>query len=131
MRDVLGLCGALVIAASATYYFIDVLRGDTRPQRASWAVWAVVGLLGFGTADAAGAGSGAWAGGVDATACIATFLLSLSPRYGKSGGRPVDRVLAVMGVVGVLLWRFGPLSMNVAALCARRLRTACVVADAA
>lgn len=98
MREAIGLFGALIVAASATYYFVDVLRGSTRPQRASWSVWAFVGVFGFATSDAGGAGPGAYAAGVDAIACAATFLLSLSARYGKPGGRRVDWLLAAVAL---------------------------------
>lgn len=118
MRELLGAVGALVVAVSAVYYALDVVRGETRPQRTSWGVWALVGLLGFGTAHDGGAGPGAWAAGVDALACIVTFLLSLHPRLGKPGGRRTDLVLGVVAVAGVLLWRWGPLSDGGAALLA-------------
>jgi hypothetical protein len=118
MRGLLGFIGALIIAISALYYFVDILRGRTRPQRTSWAVWATVGVLGFGVTHEGGAGPGAWAAGVDAVACAVTFTLSLHPRYGKSGGRRLDPLLAVIGLVGVALWRWGPLGMDGAALCA-------------
>jgi len=109
MRAMLGLFGALIVACSAVYYAVDVLRGTTRPQRTSWGVWALVGLLGFSSADAGGAGPGAYAAGVDAIACALTFLISLHPRRGKPGGRRLDLVLGVVAVGGVVLWRAGPL----------------------
>jgi hypothetical protein len=118
MRDMLGAVGALIVALSAIYYALDVVRGETRPQRTSWGVWALVGLLGFGTAHDGGAGPGAWAAGVDALACIVTFLLSLHPRLGKAGGNRHDLVMGAVAVAGVLLWRWGPLSDGGAALLA-------------
>lgn len=118
MRAVLGIVGALIVAVSAVYYASDVVRGETRPQRTSWGVWALVGLLGFGSADAGGAGPGAYAAGVDAIACVVTFLMSLHPRLGKPGGRRVDLVLGAVAVAGVLLWRWGPLGNTGAALLA-------------
>lgn len=118
MRAVLGIVGALIVAVSAVYYATDVLRGRTRPQRTSWGVWALVGVLGFGSASAGGAGPGAYAPGVDAIACVVTFLMSLHPRLGKPGGRRMDLILGVAAVAGVLLWRWGPLSTSGAALLA-------------
>jgi hypothetical protein len=118
MRELLGAVGALIVACSAVFYAVDVVRGDTRPQRTSWGVWALVGLLGFGAAHDGGAGPGAWASGVDAVACIVTFLLSLHPRLGKAGGRRVDVLIGVVAVAGVLLWRWGPLGDGGAALLA-------------
>jgi hypothetical protein len=118
MRTMLGTAGALVVAVSAAYYFADVLRGRTRPHQASWLVWAVIGVLGFGTADDGGAGPGAYAAAVDALAAVATFALSLAPRYGKPGLRRSDVVLGVTALAAVVLWRWGPLSTGWAAVLA-------------
>jgi hypothetical protein len=115
---VLGLTGAGIVAISAVYYAVDVLRGSTRPQRTSWGVWALVGILGVASSDAGGAGPGMYAAAVDAVACAATFLLSLIPRYGKPGGRRLDPYLGLAAVAGVVLWQFGPLSDTGAAMCA-------------
>jgi hypothetical protein len=114
----LGLAGGGVVAVSAVYYAVDVLRGGTRPQRTSWGVWALVGILGVASSDAGGAGPGMYAAEVDAVACAATFGLSLIPRYGKPGGRRLDPYLGLAAIVGVVLWQFGPLTDAGAAICA-------------
>ena len=103
MRTAIGALGAAVVAVSAVYYFVEVLRGRSRPHQASWAVWAVIGLLGFGTAADGGAGPGAYAAAVDAVACTATCLLALHPRFGKPGLRRCDVVLGVAAAAMVLL----------------------------
>jgi len=118
MRTILGMAGALIVAVSAGYYFADVLRGRTRPHQASWLVWAVIGVLGFGTADDGGAGPGAYAAAIDALAAVATFTLSLAPRYGKPGLRRSDVVLGATALGAVVLWRCGPLSTGWAAVLA-------------
>jgi hypothetical protein len=118
MRELLGAAGAGIIALSAAYYVLDVVRRRAQPQRTSWAIWALVGVVGFGTADAGGAGPGAWAAGADAVACGVTFLLSLHPALGKPGGRRTDLVLAAVAVAGIACWRFGALDTAGAALCA-------------
>jgi hypothetical protein len=115
---VLGLAGAAIVAVSAVYYAVDVVRGGTRPQRTSWGVWALVGILGVASSDAGGAGPGMYAAAVDAVACAATFGLSLIPRYGKPGGRRLDPYLGLGAIAGVALWQFGPLTDAGAAICA-------------
>ena len=115
MDTVLGLIGAGIITLSACYYVLDILRGETRPQRTSWGVWALVGVLGFGTSESGGAGPGAWSAGVDGVASVLTFALSLHPRYGKPGGRRIDPLLGAVAVAGVVLWRWGPLDVTAAA----------------
>lgn len=117
-RALLGTGGAVVIAVSAAYYFLDVLRGGTRPQRTSWLIWSLTGALGFATSRAGGAGPGAYAAAVDATACVLTFLVCLSPRFGKDGGRRADLALDTVAVGGVVLWQSGLLTSTAAALTA-------------
>jgi hypothetical protein len=121
MGQWVGALGGAIVAASAVWYALDVLRGSTRPQRTSWGVWAVVGAVGFGTSDAGGAGAGSYAAAADAGACVLTFLLSLHPRLGKPGGRRLDPVLAAAALAGVALWLAGPLTADESAACA----TAC------
>jgi hypothetical protein len=118
LREFVGVCGAIVVAASAVYYLADVLQARTRPHQASWAVWAVIGVLGFGTANVGGAGPGAYSAAVDAVACMVTFAISLIPRFGKPGQRHTDVILAVIAVVGVVVWRWGPLPTSAATLLA-------------
>lgn len=118
LREIVGVCGAIVVAASAVYYLADVLQARTRPHLASWAVWAIIGVLGFGTANVGGAGPGAYAAAVDAVACLITFAISLLPRFGKPGLRRTDVILAVVAVVGVMVWRWGPLPTSAATLLA-------------
>ena len=84
------------MTVSAAYYFLDVLRHRTRPQRSSWAVWAVTGVVGFGTADAGGAGPGAYAAAVDAIACLVTFGIRSCTRV-RQAGRAAQRSAAGRG----------------------------------
>ena len=115
--NAIGVLGAGIVTVSACYYLIDVLRGRTRPQRTSWAVWAFVGLIGFGTADAGGAGPGGYAAGVDAAACVITFAVALHPRFGKPGGRRSDVALIVLAMSAASAWRWGGLGDDAAAAC--------------
>ena len=55
---VLGLAGAGTVALSGVYYTADVVRGGSRPQRTSWGVWTLVGILGVASSSAGGAGPG-------------------------------------------------------------------------
>jgi hypothetical protein len=109
LRDALGVGGAIVVAGAAIFYLVEIFRGETRPQRVSWAVWAVIGVLGYGTASAGGAGAGAYVAGVYMVACIATFAVSLAPRYGKPGGARYDWPLGAIAIAGLVLWRSGAL----------------------
>lgn len=122
--DWLGISGALIVSIGALYYLYDIVWGETRPHRVTWAVWTCIGVLGFGVTDSAGAGPGAYVAGVYTIAYVVTFLLSLTRRYGKSGVRRTDIALCIAALAGVLLWRFGGMGDGPAAVLA-------VICDAA
>jgi hypothetical protein len=109
-NELLGTAGACVVAAAGIYYIVDIFRGGSAPHSGSWLVWTVVGVLGFGATSQAGAGPGSYAAGVYVAAYAVTFLISLNPRFGKPGLEWYDWPLCGFAIVGVLLWRFGPLS---------------------
>ena len=123
-HDWLGVIGALIVSVGAIYYLYDIVWGQTRPHRVTWAVWTCIGVLGFGVTDSAGAGPGAYVAGVYTVAYIVTFLLSMTRKYGKPGVRPSDIALGVVALAGVGLWRFGGLGDTPAAALA-------IVCDAA
>ena len=109
VQDWLGVIGALIVSVGAIYYLYDIVWGQTRPHRVTWAVWTCIGILGFGVTDSAGAGPGAYVAGVYTVAYVITFGLSLTKKYGKPGVRASDIVLCVVALAGVALWRFGGL----------------------
>lgn len=117
-HDWLGIFGAAIVSIGAVYYLYDIIWGQTRPHRVTWAVWTCIGLLGFGVTDSAGAGPGAYVAGVYTVAYVVTFLLSLTRKYGKSGVRASDILLGVVALAGVGLWRFGGLTDPAAAVLA-------------
>jgi hypothetical protein len=118
VHDWLGMLGALIVSFGAIYYLYDIVWGQTRPHRVTWAVWTCIGVLGFGVTDSAGAGPGAYVAGVYTVAYVVTFLLSSTRKYGKPGVRPSDLALGVVALAGACLWRFGGLSDPVAAVVA-------------
>jgi hypothetical protein len=118
LHDWLGISGALIVSIGAIYYLYDIVWGETRPHRVTWAVWTCIGVLGFGVTDSAGAGPGAYVAGVYTIAYVATFLLSLTRKYGKSGVRRTDIALGLVALAGVCLWRFAGLGDTPAAVLA-------------
>ena len=104
-----------MVAAAGIYYVVDIFRGGSRPHSGSWLVWTVIGVLGFGASSEAGAGPGSYAAGVYVAAYTVTFLVSLNPRFGKPGIDWYDWPLCGVAILGIVLWRLGPLSGAAAA----------------
>ena len=99
--EVMAVVAAVIALAGSVPYVIDTLSGHTRPNRATWMVYAVVGCLAVVSSYAAG---GRWSlllGVAYAIGPIAILLASI--RHGEGGWSPLDRSclgLAAFGLVG-------------------------------
>ena len=114
-REILGIVGAAVATVAAIYYVYDIIRGDTRPHRVSWGVWALIAVLGAGSALEGGAGAGAYVSLVYVGLTVIVFLLSLAPKYGKPGGEWYDWPLGLAAVGTIVAWQVFGLPVTVAA----------------
>lgn len=110
----LGIAGAVVAAANGVYYFRTILTGRTKPHRITWFGWSLVGILGTWSALSAGAGAGAYVALVESAIVVAIFLVSLSPRYGKPGGRRFDYLISVLATMTIIVWQVVDFSPGIA-----------------
>ena len=97
-----GLSGALLAVLDPIPYVRDILRGRTRPYRASWLIWSALGVLTFCAQVADGATWSAAAVGVQAAATLLVFALSV--RHGQGGVRPSDAALLLFAAAGAVGW---------------------------
>ncbi len=98
-REHLAIVSAVLTAVCVVPYLRDVHRGTTRPQRASWFVFAAVSVVASVSQLAAGGGAGAWLSAGSAVGFSAVFVVSI--RHGVGGWSPVDRVVLVIAIAGV------------------------------
>lgn len=93
------LAGGLLMVAQ-TLYVIAILRGQTKPSRASWVIWTTLTWLAAGAMYASGALN------VQMTIfCIGdAIVLLLSAFYGAPGWTRLDIGSLIAGAVGVVLW---------------------------
>jgi hypothetical protein len=97
------LAGILQLVATAPY-LRDVLRGSTQPQRASWGIWTVLGVVVFSSQWASGASWSLVLTVGQVLSCGLIFALSL--RRGVGGASRFELALlgiAALGLVGWLL----------------------------
>lgn len=80
-------------------YLFDILKGKTKPERATWFVWSLQGLISFGSQVALGAHWSLFFVGLNAAGNLAVFLLSL--KFGVGGWRLVDKISLVVAIVGL------------------------------
>ncbi len=101
MRQQLAVVSACLTAVCVVPYLRDVHRGTTRPQRASWFVFASLAVVAAVSQLVEGAGSGALLATGSAVGFTAVFLVSI--RRGVGGTSRWDVAALTLAAVGVLL----------------------------
>lgn len=118
VQAVLGITAAIIAAWAAVIYVRDTLKGPTRPHRVSWGIWAVIAVLGAGSALEGGARFGAAVSLVYVGLTVVVFILSLAPKYGKPGGEWYDWPLGLVAAATIVAWQMFELPVSIAAVVA-------------
>jgi len=101
IRSVLSIVAGLLFIAAFVPYICAIVRGDTKPAKASWVIWASldsITIAGMYSKDAVngqilGAMLGAW------TVAVLTL------RYGTPGWTLLDKFCLGGAVLGIALWQ--------------------------
>lgn len=83
-------------------YIRDILLHKTKPQRASWFIWTVLGFIAFFSQWAKGATDSLWLTGGQTAAVLIIVLLSV--KYGTGGFTRRDITALVAAGIGLVLW---------------------------
>jgi len=102
MLQTLGLLSGVMFVFSYIPYIKDTLRGKTRPERASWCIWATLGTIAFFSQLVKGATNSLWLPGIGTLCSILILLLSI--RYGVGGFTKRDIIALGFAGIGLLLW---------------------------
>lgn len=97
----IGIAAGIINLSASIPYFIDIFRGSTRPERATWWMWFALGSVGLGGQIAGGA---RWSLVLATTSVLvagATAVLSVKYGYGKFHQR--DRVALSVTAIGIVL----------------------------
>ncbi|HAK55712.1 MAG TPA: hypothetical protein DCP38_09555 [Acidobacteria bacterium] len=95
------LAGLLSLAAFVPY-IVAILRGQTRPNRATWWIWTTNGLVLGASYYSSGAENTIWVPVSYVVGPMLTALLSL--RYGEGGWSAFDRTCLAGAGTGLALW---------------------------
>ena len=100
-----GLASGILSTFAYIPYVIDTAQGRTRPQRASWLIWSVLGSIAFVSQVYEGATTSLWFAGVQVTGTIIVFVLSI--RVGKGCYlSKSDYLILLAAIAGLALWYF-------------------------
>ena len=97
-----GLCAGLLSMAAFIPYLRSMFQGKTRPNRATWWIWTVVGILIALSYHSSGAGHTIW---VPVSYVLGPFITAIfSLKYGEGGASLLDKCCFTGTAMSVLLW---------------------------
>ncbi|MFZ2521956.1 MAG: hypothetical protein WAX44_02215 [Minisyncoccia bacterium] len=102
MLQTAGYISGILSAISYIPYIRDILKLKTKPERASWLIWSVLGSVAFFSQFAKGADHSLWLTGVQTFGVLIVFLLSI--KFGYGGLNKLDIFSLIGAGVGLFLW---------------------------
>jgi len=104
MLQVLGILGGIFATIGIVPYIRDILWGKTRPEKATWLIWTVLGSIAFFSQLAKGASASLWMTGLETVGQFIVLLLAL--RLGFGGFKKKDYLALFIVGIGLMLWYF-------------------------
>lgn len=104
MRQFFGYLSAIFVILCTIPYIRDVFLRKTKPQRATWLIYSVLGSISFFSQLAEGATFSLWLTGMDTVSVIFIFLLSL--KYGVGGVSKRDVRSLIAAAIALVIWYF-------------------------
>lgn len=98
----LGQIAGILAVVQAIPYIVSILRGKTKPARASYAIWSVVQVISVVSYIASGATDTKWVPIALTVSAIAIF--SLSFKYGMGGLSKLDISCLGIAAIAIVLW---------------------------
>ena len=99
----LGIASGVLSAYAYIPYIIDTLLRRTKPQRASWLIWSVLGSIAFASQIFEGAAASLLFAGVQITGTITVFVLSIWVGKGSYLSK-ADKAILFAALIGLVLW---------------------------
>ena len=102
-EQIIGVLAGVLEFSAFFLYYISILQGKTRPNRATWFVLTIVGFLIVASYYASGARETIWIPVSYAVGPMIAFLLSI--KYGEGGWTVFDRLCLLGCFIGIVLWK--------------------------
>lgn len=102
-KVIFGIVAGLIALLAYVVYVISIFRGGSKPNRATWWIWAFMGLVLALSYDLSGAENTIWVPYVEFLGPFTIALLSL--KYGEGGLDNRTDVICIIGAVtSIILW---------------------------
>jgi hypothetical protein len=102
--QIFGYLAALLSIVAVLPYIRDILKGKTKPERASWFIWTVLGSIAFFSQLEKGASNSLWMVGTSTVCVLIVSILSI--KFGSGGFARRDKISLLIAAIGLLLWFF-------------------------
>ena len=102
-RNIAGIGAGIFSLLGFVPYIITIFQGKTSPNRASWSIWASLGIVLAVSNYSAGARETMWLLTAYAVCQITIAVLSL--KYGEGGWNTFDRTCLLGAFVSIILWQ--------------------------
>lgn len=97
-----GILASIIFVASVIPYYISIFKGETKPSRAGYGIWAVMEAIWLSSYLAAGATTTKYFGIAGACSAIIIFILSL--KRGMGGFGLFDVSCLAMAAITAYVW---------------------------
>lgn len=102
MTTFFGITAGVLSFSAYLFYIRAILRGQTKPNRATWFIWSIIGLILVFSYRASGAEDTIW---VPVSEAIApTIIALLSIKYGVGGTDKLDIICLIASFISLLMW---------------------------
>ena len=99
---IFGIIAGILSFSAYIFYIFAILRGETKPSRATWFIWAVIGIILAFSYRASGAEDTVWVAVSEAIA--PTIIALLAIKYGVGGTDKTDVLSFVGSLFSLVLW---------------------------
>jgi hypothetical protein len=99
---IVGILAGVFSFSAYLLYIVAILKGYTKPSRASWFIWGAVGIILVLSYRASGAENTIWVPVSEAIAPVVIAILSI--KYGSGGTEKIDIFAFVGSLFSLFLW---------------------------
>ncbi len=100
--NILGIVAGLLSMVSFIVYYISIFRRKTIPNKTTWFILTIVGILIASSYYAVGARETIWVPIVYIIGPFITFILSL--KFGQGGWSSFDKICLILSIVSIIVW---------------------------